>query len=1146
MIRTNQSAWYTQIDKTWRCERRGTAVTFSYPAPENAKGFSPYGFVRISDSAADFQEWYGLLLRVKTTAPVFSARITARFAGGKPLTLKVSAPVQAGSSQVEIPFADFPHVQVGTHQWRFTEAIKIECDDSPFEVEMLTACRRRGVWVDMPIRGLHGEPGESVTYQGRVCNCTDAPVLLSLHQQLEGWESMKAKIVVEGCESNSDIELPAFGSVPVTVSVMVHDYMVAGGHEVTVIKATAHSGMASYDDSVSLKTLRTLPHPYIYHNKEGWKQVRDKIDKYPCYQPAYQKYLDSAEKWVVQPPMEGRPFCYETKVEYPIMDTAYAYALTGEKRYAQKLADFFRYFTDPVNGYPARKRGCSQSYVQEGHFFQHLAIPYDIIYDSGVLTDDDKAAIENVFRLYMAMLDADVRSGHISNWIISEIQGALYCALAIQDMELIQRFAFGNGGQVEQFRHGVFNDGWWYECSVGYNIWVSSMMIHLAHALLPFGYDLVHARFHVPFNKQVSAHLLGEPVTVSAGMYNEKWGGNERISVGIKDMFDAPIRFLSSRGVLFGMCDSDEKRLSGVHCGSTYDLAYTYYQDAAYIPVIRRMEADPIFGHPEFDAGKPFPEEESAVGGNAYADNIGIAMLRSSKPGRKPSEQIQAVLRYGSHGFAHGHFDIGQLLSVMRYGRSFYNPESCWWGYHHFLYKFYVQCSLTKNMVVVDDKMQVPADSRRILFQSGEKLQAAGIEVTTQWAYPPYGGMCYHERGEKQDADGLRHRLQYNRCDLPIAEGDGAPQYATLSGHTEPIRQRRVMAVLDDCIVIFDSMQGEQPHDYDSLMQIRGFKTVEGADVTHVRHTEQMSANIISDAQFITDCDWYEVKGTSVARFETLFGEGQPAGDLTHLNIPGILKMDVHTAWPQESSQMLGRVATDNGGYAIPMEFRVEADGETLHADTMNGWILGHREFTVDVTGRKQLVLGLKQGYREDEIGRPIDTPQACFWGSVVLEKADGSRVELGRLMQEHPGFAATENIDPGCGIGRDYKGGRVTIVGEEYPHAIPASTVDHNQEGTITLSLEGFDVVRVHACVGVDAFPGSEDQYRRTYAVRAHGTNARFVTVIEPYETENQVLQVDADSPDSVTITLRDGTKQTVTVRNMDDGTPEVTLAEE
>ncbi len=91
------------------------------------------------------------------------------------------------------------------------------------------------------------------------------------------------------------------------------------------------------------------------------------------------------------------------------------------------------------------------------------------------------------------------------------------------------------------------------------------------------------------------------------------------------------------------------------------------------------------------------PEARLGLGGNAHSNNIGIAMLRSQAPGRKPLEQIQAVQRNGSHSYAHGHFDRASLLSAMRYGYSFFNPECTWWGYPHFMYKFYVQDSMIKT-----------------------------------------------------------------------------------------------------------------------------------------------------------------------------------------------------------------------------------------------------------------------------------------------------------------------------------------------------------------------------------------------------------------------------------------------------------------
>ncbi len=698
------------ISRNWRRTDAQGQTTYAYPAPANARGRYPYGFVHKSDSAADLACWYGFLLEMDAKQEgtlLFQGQLTAVF-GRHELTVPITAPVVAGHVYVEVPLKAFPSPSTRESLWEFVDAVKVVYDAAQFDIASLSACRGQGVFLAVSRKGKSGEPGDTLTYSGQLCNCLSRPVQATVSQVIQGWESLVAAIRVEGGQPIPvneallpvTVQLDAGASVPFSISVTVHDKMVPGGHEDTVIQLSANDGLRRYEDRMTLKTMRALPHPYIYHDAQGWQNVRSKIDAYPCYQPAFENWLRVAEDWVIKPPMAGRSFCYETFIENDLMCAAYAYVLTGEKRYAEKIAAFFCWFTDQVVGYPARKKGSSQSYVQEGHFFQHMAIPYDIIYDAGVLNEDEKAAIEDCFILYMDTLDMNVRNGHISNWVISELQGALYCAMAIQDMDRIDRFVFGNCGLVDQFRYGVFNDGWWYECSVGYNIWVSSMMIHMGHAMRRFGYDLVHARFQTAYNLEVGASMPGVKAPIRHGMYNEKWGGNERNYVTVKQMFDAPLPYLDARGVLFGISDSDEKKLSGVHFGSTYDLAYTYYKDEQYIPVMRRNEADPVFGHPEIDmekpGGKPVQTDTpEKLQPGAYSDNIGIMMLRSQKAGRKNREQIQAVLRYGSHGYAHGHFDIGQLLSVFRYGKSAYNPENCWWGYGHFMYKFYVQNSLT-------------------------------------------------------------------------------------------------------------------------------------------------------------------------------------------------------------------------------------------------------------------------------------------------------------------------------------------------------------------------------------------------------------------------------------------------------------------
>ncbi|WP_168121712.1 hypothetical protein [Paenibacillus sp. HB172176] len=1082
-------------------------LTLTYP--NNGTGWYGIGFERGNDSAQDALDWYGLILSVETRDDIAELNIEAHFADHR--SVHASAAVAgAGVHEVKVSLEDFEIEAAKANQWRFLKSFELQGHAALKSARLV---RGERIFVQANVRGKAGEPGEAVQYEMTIFNCTDARQRVTVKQRFHGWESLLAEL------SSSQFDLDPFQSRKITAEVVVHESMVAGGHENTVLRFIANGDSGSAVQ-VELKTLRRLPHPYIYWTKEKWAERKALIDTHEHFRPGYERILSDADAWIVKPPVpvEERDYCYDTREEHYIMSAAYAYALTGEKRYAEKAAQFLRYFIDEETGYPKKKKGCSQSYVQEGHFFQHLAIPYDIIHDAGVLTPEEHQGVEKCFRIYIDILDHHIRSGHISNWLLSEITGAFYCALAIQDMERALRFLDGPGGSIEQLKYGLFNDGWWHECSVGYNIWVSSMYIHTAHALLPFGMNILHKQFPVPFNQEVSSTYNGEQAEVSFGMHNKRWGGNRKSYICIKDMFDATIPFLDYRGVLFGISDSDEKKLEGVHFGATYDLAYTYYKDPEYIPVIQmNNEVDPIFGHAKL------PEYESSYSsGNACSDNVGVLMLRSQGEGREQSQQIQAVLRYGSHGYAHGHYDRTELLSVMRYGRSFFNPEHVWWGYAHFMYKFYVQNSLTKNMVVVDGKMQQASDARRTLFYSGEAIQAAAVETTAVWSYPPYGGMIY------RDGETLEQRAEMNASFLPPSPEDA--KYGEMSECTESVHQKRVMGVTDDYIVLFDYAIGERDHQFDCLFQIKGFKELDAERLTKIKHTSQWSDNPLSDAQFMTDCHWYQAEGTSVARFETIFGEGEDLrGTRSHYNAPGLLKMDVHAAWPKQTEQIIGRAAEDHG-IAIPMDYTVEADGKPLAQGGFGAWILGEGKVDVSLGADvKALTLRVKNHPVYTEQKYPMRTKQGLFWGEAYLIMGDGKRIQLSELSPDYV------NVDTGCGIGKDYEGGRVTIVGNEYGNAVPTSPIDHEQEAVIRVSLEGLDAVRFIGLIGADAFPGDEAQRRMTYSIRTQDAIGRFITVVEPYEADSKILSVQAKDANLVRVELTDGRVQEIMVSSIE-----------
>ncbi|WP_159886957.1 hypothetical protein [Paenibacillus puerhi] len=1112
--------WIVNGDKSGAGYSLQKGLRLEYPEPENSAGWYPIGFERGHDGALDAMGWFGLRLGLQLQKETADIRVKARFIDNRSVDAVISL-AGAGDHEVKLKLSDFEIEGSKGNIWRLLKSFELQG-----EAELAFASLQRGdvLYVETNVLGKAGELGEEVVYTMTVHNCTPVKQHVNVKPRIYGWESLHPVIHPAG------FVLEADGSREVTVTVKVHDGMVAGGHEETALSFIPN-GRSDCAVQAACITLRALPHPYIYHDERKWKETREKIDAYPKFKPGFEAILAAADGWEVRPPVPvgERDYCYDTHEEHNIMSAAYAYALTGELEYAEKVARFLRHFCDEATGYPRKKKGCSQSYVQEGHFFQHLAIPYDIIFNAGVLTTEDHQAVERTFRIYMDILDHHLQQGHISNWLLSEITGAVYCALALQDMERAKRFVFGIGGSIEQLKCGLFSDGWWYECSVGYNTWVSSMYIHTAHALLPFGYNLLHTHFRIPFNDEVNSTYGGADAKVRFGMVNKKWGGRQKGYVCIKDMFDATIPFLDYRGVMFGISDSDERKLEGVHFGSTFDLAYHYYKDPAYIPVIRQnSHADPIFGHGEL------PEVESAyVSRNAYADNVGIAMLRSQTEGREQKEQIQAVIRYGSHGYAHGHFDRTGLLSLMRYGRSFYNPEHVWWGYGHFMYKFYVQNSMTKNMVVVDEKLQVPSDSRRLLFYSGKSLQAAAIETVSPWSYPPYGGMVY------RDGETLEERCRMNASWLP--QVPDAPPYGELSDFTEPVRQRRVMAVTDDYVVLFDFVQGEKEHQYDRLFQIKGFQGLKGESVRYIRHTSQWTENSLSDAQFITDCSWYEASGSSVASFVTVFGEEEGEdmrGNRTAHNEPGLLKLDVHTAWPQEAAHVIGRAA-EYHGYTIPLSYRVETDGEIRAQGEFGAWLLGEGKVDIALDGVRTLTLRVTNHPIYNEQKYPQRTKQGLFWGEAYLLTADGTRLELSNLALDY------ENIDPGHGIGRDYEGGRVTIVGNEYARAIPTSPADHEREGIIRLDVSELGAVRFVGLIGADAFPGDEAQRRMTYGVRTRGRTGRFTTVVEPFESESRIAAVTATDADTVEVRLKDGRTQTLTVLRMEEDDVSVKLVE-
>jgi hypothetical protein len=1105
-------------------------MIFRYP--DGPKGWIKHGFRTANDGTADWHTARGLSLDMHLpdgNAVQIDAYLGMPGESDEFEMVHGHTTIQgAGWHGVTLPWSAFAFDQANTAFLQNIKELHLSVKGTGSEVWIKNVRVIDGdpLALKADIRGKSALAGQSVSYDVTVSNCTGVAQSVDLSLVKHGWEAMSATV------NPSWLTLAPAESKTCTVCVEIPERVAPGGHEIQLLQAIA-GGNGNAPATLAFFTARELPHPYILRTPEQWRTIRDKVKKYPWAKARQDEYIAQAEKWDVpelaQPPYNDPddtmgPFLFATQNENGLMASAISWQLTGDKKYAEKVATFLRQLSDPKNGYAKTYRGCNQGFVQEGHFFQHIAMSYDMILDSGVLTSQDTAQINTALRLAMQTFDLGNQGGSINNWNISELTGAFFCSLALQDLERADRFFGGPAGIRDQLAKGVMDDGWWYECSVSYNTWCASEFTQVALAGEPWGIDFKDATVPASFYQEAAlssasgkAQFNGGATSRSLnqqerpfGMCKEIWGPNTRPYRQIRDMWNSLPPFLDYRGVMFGINDTTEKRPADQD--NAFDLAYQVYRDPIYASIAAKAkERSLLYGEPDLPIPTSDPSHLST-----YADNAGVAMLRSQTPGRPQSGQIQAVLHYGTHGWAHGHFDRTDLLSLMRYGRSFYSPEMIWYSYEPFMYKFYVQTSLNHNMVVVDQKMQEPVESQRLLFYSGHAFQATAVQTDCRWSNPPYGGMVYDYVPVKTFAEKCWREGRF----VPVP--NKPPEYGSLTDYTEPILQRRLMIVTDDYVVLADYMKAQQKHTFDSLLQMTGFEGLAAPGKTFLRHDAQWNPDPVSSAQFVTDCDWYSADAPVRARFTMNWkSDPDPAKAIapTLCSEDGTLNLDVLSVWPPKQQIMVGQAPQPENNQK-KLWYWVKGGGKILADGKFGSWILGHAAIDVPVAGLKQLDLETKV----DESKK-----NTLFWGNAHIVTATNQEIPLSQLPIKY------ENLLQPPTPGKDYYGGPIKIVGTPYNSAIPAEPEDQRQSGIAHIDLSGVAAARFVADLG-GVYPlGDSGQLRKIYCVRTEGTEARFLTLIEPYDKQSIVKSAVADSPDHLHVELNDGRTQDITLTHMD-----------
>lgn len=947
-----------------------------------------------------------------------------------------------------------------------------------------------------------GQIGKTITYPVFVTNNEKIEQTVHLSVQKYGWEAFQTQVIP------AQLQLTPGETQKVELQVTIPPGVPVGGREKqSLLLSPSANPLAT--QTIEFTTLHSMPHPFTIHTKEGWQEVCDKSEKHDWARTRKAKYLQDAEQWTVpvRPSYvtneDGDPYLCATTNEHGLMNNAISWQLTHEIKYAQKVKQFLLMISDYQTGFPLTRKASNQASVQEGHFFQHLAQAYDLIMDANILNTEEKTQIEHTFRLYIDLFLRYKATGG-ANWAVSQLTGVFFCALVMQDFKLVDEVLYAPSCLIDKFRTYTMPDGWWYECTVSYNLWVASEYIQIGLALAPFGYSLLTEKFPVDYNLAPEYDKIG--ANEQADSRNLHHGHSFRIRgpihqpyVTIKMMSDALLPFLDYRGWIFGINDATEREVGG----DSFEMAYYAFRDPRYAAFIRMapQRNDLIYGVPQL------PDVSPKEVRGAYTDNAGALMLRSTQ--KDSREKIQAVLKYGTHGGYHGHFDRTALLSLMRYGRSFYNPEMVWYSYAPYMYNFYVQTSISKNMVTVDLKQQEADDSKRTLFHTGDLFQAGCVEGTAAWSYPAYGGLRSSMKGPRS----FEEKTEWEGRYFPTPKQH--PDFGVLSGFTEPIFQRRLMVVTDDYVVLADNDKSttDKQHRFDLLFQVKGLLGLTADSKEFTFHKAQLDTDSLSAAPLVTDVNHYSVTGTLKASFLTKFGPEADNRGTRMYGEPGNLYMDIYNAWPNTRRTAFTGRAPEDHGTQRPLEYTVQGDGKILAKGKFGAWILGEGRVNVDVTGIKKLTLSSALSSRGES--------KTLFWAEAVLETHDGKTISLSELP-----VVKTNVLPNPFGNTNDYANGRINISGQNYRWGLPAEPLNLGSDtpAEYTFDLSGLQAVRLKTVIGGDYPLGDEAERRITFGVRTDAPQARFLTVIEPFEKENLVQSVTAPSADELIIKMKDG----------------------
>lgn len=381
---------------------------------------------------------------------------------------------------------------------------------------------------------------------------------------------------------------------------------------------------------------------------------------------------------------------------------AWAYAITGESKYAQRVRDILVGYAERYTSYPYHSANMGKKTdkpsASGGHVFEqtlneagwmhYVCIAYDLVRKSDVFSESDHRIISDDLLMKVYENIAKHKAGK-SNWQTYHNSAFMYIGGVLNKVDLIrQALEDEENGFYYQMGVSVLPGGMWYENSWGYHFYTLGAVQQIVETARRLGIDL----YSIP---------------------------------QVKEMYMVAMDYQMADGTLPRFGDSTTMSIPG----GAYESAYHKWKEPLFLSVLPQSPTwdSILYGRKEFKKDSEKEIEFKSM----LKEGAGYAILQSNGEKGRSS----AVLVFSPFGGFHGHFDKLSFVYYAMNRELGYDPgRAVSQAYRLPIHRDWYRATISHNTVLVDRKSQGEADGTSEFFTTNSELSVAS--AYTDKAYP--------------------------------------------------------------------------------------------------------------------------------------------------------------------------------------------------------------------------------------------------------------------------------------------------------------------------------------------------------------------------------------------------------------------------